>query len=80
LTLCQSLHAEALQAPVSEELSQGPYVVARAGFKPTTLQSKGIDSTNAPPRPTMGRVEYLMLSVYKSYHQTGTNMAAKETI
>ena len=28
-------------------LVQGPYVAARAGFEPTTLQSKGIDSTNA---------------------------------
>jgi len=24
-------------------------VAARAGFEPTTLRSKGIDSTNAPP-------------------------------
>jgi len=30
LTLCQSLHAEALQVTVSEGLAQGPYMVARA--------------------------------------------------
>ena len=29
-----------------------PYVATRAGFEPTTLRSKGLDSTNAPPRPT----------------------------
>ena len=47
LTLCRSLHAEALQATVSEGLAQGPYVAVR--FEPTTLRSKGIDPTNAPP-------------------------------
>src|SRR6218665_3879652 len=52
LTLCRSLHAEALEATASEGLAQGPYVVARAGFEPLTLWSKGIDSTNAPPCPT----------------------------
>src|SRR6218665_546531 len=30
----------------------GPYVAARIGFEPTTLTSKGFDSTNAPLRPT----------------------------
>jgi len=48
LTLSRSLHAEALQATVSEGLAQGPYLAARAGFEPT----KGIVSTNAPPSPT----------------------------
>src|SRR6218665_748456 len=28
------------------------YVATRAGFEPTTPRSKGLDSTNAPPRPT----------------------------
>ena len=51
LALCRSLHAEALQATASEGLAQGPYVAAREGFKPRTLRSKGVDSTNAPPRP-----------------------------
>ena len=40
-----SLHAEVLQATVSEGLAKGQYVVARAGFEPTNLRSKGIDST-----------------------------------
>jgi len=46
LTLCRSLHAEALQAAVSEGLAQGHHVADRAAFEPTTLRSKGIDSTN----------------------------------
>ena len=48
-------HAEAPQATVSERLAQSlsMYVADRARFEPTTLQSKGIDSTNAPPRPTL---------------------------
>ena len=29
------------------------YVEARAGVEPTTLRLKAIDSTNAPPRPTL---------------------------
>ena len=33
-------HTEAPQATVSEGLAQGPYVAARAGFKPTTLWTK----------------------------------------
>ena len=33
-------------------LAQGPCMVARAGFEPTTIRLKVIDSTNAPPRPT----------------------------
>jgi len=48
-------HAEAPQATVSEGLAHGPYVVARAGFKPTTLSTKGIESSNeldSMPRPT----------------------------
>src|SRR6218665_2297056 len=51
MTRCRSLHAEALHACASEGLAQGPYMAARAGFEPTTLRSKDIDSTNAPPRP-----------------------------
>ena len=39
----------AIQATASE----GPYVAAKAGFKPTTLRLQGIDSTNAPPRPSI---------------------------
>jgi len=39
-------HAEVPQAIASEVLAQGPYVAARAGFKPTTLQTKGDKSTN----------------------------------
>jgi len=45
-------HAETPQAIASEGLAQGPYVAARAGFKPETLRTKGIESTNEPPYPT----------------------------
>ena len=44
-------HAEAPQATVSEGLAQGPYMAARAGVKPMTLRTKGVDSTNAPHTP-----------------------------
>src|SRR6218665_3835618 len=30
-----------------------PYMAARVGVEPTTLQTIGIDSTNEPPHPTM---------------------------
>ena len=45
------IHAEALQATVSDGLAQGSYLAARAGFKPTSLRTKGVDSANAPPTP-----------------------------
>ena len=44
-------HAEAPQAIANEGLAQGPYVAVRAGFEPTTLRTKGVVYTNAPPRP-----------------------------
>ena len=59
LTLRQSLNAEVLQATVSEGLAQGPYVVTRAGFEPTTLRSKVIDSTNAASCPTYYEADYV---------------------
>jgi len=46
-------HAKAPQATASEGLAQGPYVVARAGIKPATLHTKGVESTNEPPQPTI---------------------------
>ena len=49
-------HAEVPQATVSKGLAQGPYVAARAGVKPTTLQTKGVDSTNAPHMPHKGAI------------------------
>src|SRR6218665_1206293 len=45
--------AEAPQATASEELAQGPYVAAKTGLKPTTFQTKGVESTNEPPCPTI---------------------------
>jgi len=44
--------ADVPEVIASEGLAQSPYVVTRAGFKPTTLQMKGIESTNEPPHPT----------------------------
>ena len=46
-------HAEAPQATASEGPAQGPYMEARAGFEPTTVRTKGDESTNEPPRPTI---------------------------
>jgi len=46
-------HTKAPQATASEGLAQGPYVAARAGFKPTTLWTKGDKSTNESPHPTI---------------------------
>src|SRR6218665_1235228 len=35
-----------------KDLPKVPGVAARMGFEPTTFRSKGIESTNVPPRPT----------------------------
>jgi len=62
-------HAEALQTTVSEGLAQGSYVAARAGFKPTTLRTKGAESVNEPPCPACVVREYwgyvFRVSVYQ---------------
>jgi len=50
-------HVEAPQATVSEELAQGPYVAVRVGVEPMTLWTKGVDSTNGPPRPTIPPIQ-----------------------
>src|SRR6218665_3012328 len=52
-------HAKAPQATASEGRAQGPYVAATAGFEPTTLRSKGMDFTSAPPRPTSYLIQTL---------------------
>src|SRR6218665_830599 len=46
-------HAEAPKGISSEGLTQGPYVTARAGFEPANLRTRGDESTNEPPRPTI---------------------------
>ena len=51
--------AEAPQATASEGLAQGSYLVASVGFKPATLRTKGVESTNAQPRS--GRHYYIGL-------------------
>ena len=56
-------HAEEPQA--SEELAQGSYVAARAGFEPTTLRTKSEESTNEPPRPT---IAYIIIYRFKYAH------------
>ena len=58
---------EVPQAIVSEGLAQGPYVAVRAEFEPTTLWSKGIDSTNAPLHPTIQQVNHWTLITYPQY-------------
>ena len=57
-------HAEAPHAAVSERLAQGLYVAARAGFEPTTLHTKGGESTNewrSFLRPRLWTVEKVVL-------------------
>ena len=55
LTLCWSLHAEALQATASEGLAQGRYVAARAGFEPATPGRKAL---TLPMRHHTPQVEF----------------------
>ena len=59
---CQSLHAEALQATVSEGLAQGPHM-ARAGFESTNLRMRH----HTPCRPVMKIVKCLMSERCISY-------------
>src|SRR6218665_318725 len=67
-------HVEAPQATVSEGLSQGPYVAARAGYEPMTLRTKGAESTNEPPCPHTPIYPSIYLSIhppaYPSIHQS----------
>src|SRR6218665_278499 len=51
------VHAKLPQATASEGLSKSPYVVARAGIEPTTLRTKGDESTNEPPYNTIRLVQ-----------------------
>ena len=60
-------HAEAPQATVSERLTQGPYVVARAGVEPMNLRTKGVDSTKAQPRPSELYCRYCKISVGRAF-------------
>ena len=46
-------HAEASQATAGEGLTQGPYMAVRVGFEPVALRTKGDESTNEPPLPTI---------------------------
>src|SRR6218665_3184388 len=39
-----------IQATTSKGLAQGPYVQARVGFEPATLQTQGTELTTEPPR------------------------------
>ena len=47
-----------IQATMSEGLAQGSYVVARVGFEPATLQTKGNELTIEPPRPLKHELAY----------------------
>src|SRR6218665_4151376 len=50
---CIVVSRRSTQATAGKELDQGPYVTARAGVEPMILRLKVIDSTKAPPRPTV---------------------------
>jgi len=58
---------EAPQVTVSEGLTQGPYVAAKAGLEPTTLWMKGEESTNAPSTVSLSTKSYI---VYKNKKKT----------
>ena len=60
-------HAEAPQATASKGLIQGPYVADRAGLEPATLQTKGVESTNGPPRPIALHVLLHVMWCWPSY-------------
>jgi len=51
------------QTIMGEQLVQGCYLAARAGFKPVTLWSTGIDSTNAPPSSLVFAVTTLIIII-----------------
>src|SRR6218665_530889 len=55
---CIGVSRRSAQATAGKGLAQGPYVTARAGVEPTTLQLKVIDSTKAPSRPTMSACSF----------------------
>jgi len=61
-------HAEASHGTAREGRTQGPYVMARAGSEPTTLRTKGDESTctNEPPRPTNSLFSTLSKVLLKS--------------
>jgi len=48
---CRAPH-HVIQATMSEGLAQGPYMVAKVGFEPATLQTQGTELTTEPPCPT----------------------------
>ena len=56
-------HAKAPRATVREGLAQGPYAAAWAGFEPTTLRTKGVDSTNEPLHPALFIKSYSKLDL-----------------
>ena len=65
----RELHAEAPQVTASDGLAQGPYVAARAGFKPATLPTKGVESTNEPPRHTTLKIFEVFSLIWFKYNQ-----------
>ena len=57
-------HAEAPQVTASEGLAQGPNVAAGARFEPTTLRTKGVESTAEPPRFT---IIYFLIFIFCAF-------------
>src|SRR6218665_2758391 len=76
-------HAEAPQTTASEGLVQGPYFAARAEFKPMTLRTIGVESTNEPPRSTqvLRQCVYVGVSLYLEHRsnspQPGMDLYSK---
>src|SRR6218665_4207490 len=50
--LCRSFTPKRHRQFRVKDFAQGPYVANRVRFEPTTLWSKGFDTTDAPPHPT----------------------------
>ena len=53
LILCRSKYTEAVRTTASEGLAQGPYVAAKVGFEPATLQTEGTEPHHWATMPTL---------------------------
>ena len=71
-------YTEAPHATASEGLAQGPYLAARAGFEPMTLQTKGVESTNVPPRQMCHHAQWAT-TPYK-WRQSNHNTDQRESL
>ena len=57
---------------MSEELSQGPYVAVRMGFKPAALRTQGTELTTEPPIP--------IITIVNMCSQTDVNLSEVQLV